>query len=85
MECEITKDGLVLVGFGKHKLKDMLKWIDTDQEQDLLTSFKKWPPVYRELRACDAEDVEVACDFLAYLRSVIEEYDKHIKENTDGD
>ena len=83
MECEVAKDGMVLVAFGKHKLKDMMAWIDTPQEEDLLTAFKRWPPVYRELRACEAEDVQTACDYLAYLNDVIEEYDKHEKENTE--
>jgi hypothetical protein len=84
MECEVAKDGLVLVGFGSHKLKDMLEWVDTDQEQDLLEAFKKWPPVYRELRACDAKDVELACDYLAYLQDVVAEWNEHEKENEDG-
>ena len=81
MECEEQTEGLVLVGFGSHKLADMMEWIDTPQEIDLLTAFKKWPPVYRPQSACEMEDVQVAVDFMAYLTSVITEYEK---ENTDG-
>ncbi len=76
MESEEAKEGLVLVGFGSHQLKDMLEWIDTPQEMDLLMAFKKWPPVYREQRACEPEDVQIACKFLAYLGDVIKEYEK---------
>ena len=82
MESEEAKEALVLVGFGSHQLKDMLEWIDTPQEIDLLTAFKKWPPVYREQAACELEDVQTACDFLKYLQDVILEYEN--KENTDG-
>jgi hypothetical protein len=80
MEQERAKDGLVLVGFGSHKLAEMLEWIDTDREMELLIAFKKWPPVYREQGACEPEDVETACRFLKYLSDVIEEFEK---ENTE--
>ncbi len=81
--------GLVLVGFGKHKLKDMLKWIGTDQEIDLLSAFTKWPPIYREERIVDEEDMEYACRFLAFVHDSIREYElqnapKEGKENKDG-
>lgn len=81
MESEQEKEGLVLVGFGSHCLKDMMNWIDTPKEMELLLAFKKWPPVYREERACEAEDIQTAYSFLAYLDAVIKEYEK---ENKDG-
>ncbi len=67
--------GLVLVGFGKHRLKDMLTWIGTKKEIDLLQAFKKWPPVWREERIVDEEDIEYACRFLAFLQDAILEYE----------
>jgi hypothetical protein len=67
--------GLVLTGFGSHKLKDMLGWIGTEKEEDLLQAFTKWPPVYREERIADAEDIEYACRFLAFLQDAILEYE----------
>ena len=76
MECEEAKEGLVLVGFASHSLKDMMEWIGTSKEMDLLLAFKKWPPVYREERACEPEDIQTACRFLAYLQDVILEYEK---------
>jgi hypothetical protein len=67
--------GLVLVGFGKHRLKDMLEWIGTDKEEDLLRAFKLWPPVWREERIVDEEEMEYACRFLAFLQDKILEYE----------
>jgi hypothetical protein len=84
MEHEAARDGLVLVGFGKHKLADMMGWIDTDREMELLVAFKKWGPVYREQAACEPEDIQTAVLFLKYLNDVIVEYNKFEKENTDG-
>ena len=50
---EVPTPGLVLVGFGEQSLRDMLEWIDTDKEDDLLSAFIKWPPVYRAEAACN--------------------------------
>lgn len=88
-DVEEQTPGLVLMGFGKHKLKDMLEWIGTDKEEDLLRAFTKWPPVYREERIADEEDLHYACRFLAFLQDAILEYEletpsKEDKENTDG-
>ncbi len=67
--------GLVLVGFGKHRLKDMLGWIGTDKEEDLLRAFTKWPPVWREERIIDEEDMEYACRYLAFIQDSIRDYE----------
>lgn len=74
-EIEERTPGLVLTGFGKHKLKDMLGWIGTDKEEDLLQAFKKWPPVWREERIADEEDIEYACRYMAFLQDAILEYE----------
>ena len=85
-----TTPGLVLTGFGKHKLGDILAWIGTEKEDDLLSAFTKWPPVYREESSCDKADIENACRFLAFIHDSIMEYELHTKppeedkENTDG-
>ena len=79
-EVEEKVPGLVLTGFGKHKLKDMLGWIGTEKEEDLLQAFKKWPPVYREERIADEEDIEYACRFLAFLQDAILEYELNTPE-----
>ena len=83
MESEEAREGLVLVGFGSHQLRDMLEWIGSEKEMDLATAFRKWPPIYREERACEPEDIQAACDFLKYLQDLILHYEND-KENTDG-
>ncbi len=70
-----TTPGLVLTGFGKHKLGDMLEWIGTEKEDDLLSAFTKWPPVYRDEASCDRQDIENACQFLAFVNDCILEYE----------
>jgi hypothetical protein len=80
--------GLVLTGFGSYRLQDMLEWIGTDKEDDLLSAFTKWPPVYREERICDEQDLEYACQYLAFIQDSILEYELNTpegdEENTDG-
>ena len=70
-----TTPGLVLTGFGQYKLGDILEWIGTEKEDDLLSAFTKWPPVYREESSCDRKDIENACQFLAFVRDSILEYE----------
>jgi len=76
-----TEPGLVLTGFGKHKLKDMLEWIGTDKEDDLLSAFTKWPPVYRAEASCEKEDLQHACQFLAFIQDAILEYELKMNPN----
>jgi len=81
------REGLVLVGFGSHRLIDMLEWIGSSKEEELLTAFKRWPPVYRELRICSPEETKAAWDFLAFIKKAIDEYEGYKsknKEKTDG-
>jgi len=88
---EVPAPGLVLVGFGDQSLRDMLEWIDTDKEDDLLSAFIKWPPVYRPEAACNNEEIQNACSFLAFIQDSILEYELKMnlpeeedEENTDG-
>ena len=88
---EVPAPGLVLVGFGDQSLKDMLEWIDTDKDDDLLSAFVKWPPVYRSEAACSNEDIQNACRYLAFIHDSIREYELKMnppeeedEENTDG-
>jgi hypothetical protein len=83
-EAERTKTpGLVLVGFGGNRLEDMLHWIDTDKEEDLLSAFTRWPPVYREERICDQNDLKHACQFLAFIQDRILQYELETPEGDD--
>ena len=86
---EEKEPGLVLVGFGSNRLEDMLKWIGTDKEEDLLSAFTRWPPVYREERICDESDMKFACQFLAFVQDAILQYELDTspegeEENKDG-
>ena len=88
---DMPAPGLVLVGFGERSLRDMLEWIDTDKEDDLLSAFIKWPPVYRPETSCTNEEIQNACRFLAFIHDSIREYDLKMnppeeedEENTDG-
>ncbi len=74
-EIEERAPGLVLTGFGKHKLKDMLEWIGTEKEEDLLRAFKLWPAVWREERIADEEDLEYACRYMAFCQDAILDYE----------
>jgi hypothetical protein len=75
--------GLILVGFGKHELKDMMEWVDTDQEEDLIKAFTKWPAVWREERICSEAEMKAALQYLAFCQDAILEYELD-KENKDG-
>lgn len=80
------EEALVLVGFGKHKLVDMLEWMHTDKEDDLAKAFVKWPPVYRREEICSQADLKNACEYLAYVQDLLLEYEmnelqKEDKEN----
>jgi len=77
---EEKQPGLVLVGFGKHKLQDMLQWQGTDKEEDLAFAFKKWPAVWREERICSVGDIEAACSYLAYIQDIILEHETNTPE-----
>lgn len=64
---------LVLVGFGKYDLADMIKFIDTDNEERLVTEpFQKgWPPRYRRASACTQEEIENFRKFTTFITNVV--------------
>jgi hypothetical protein len=76
------KDNLVLVGFGKSHLIDMIEWIgDKDKEKILLEAPMKQPPVYRRQEICSHEEILAFLEYAAWLRYLIEEYNKQEKVN----
>ena len=86
---EERTEGLILVGFGKHELKEMLEWIDTDKEEDLMKAFKKWPPVWRREGICSQAEIKASLQYLAFLQDAVLEYElsnpqEEDKENIDG-
>jgi hypothetical protein len=60
---------MVLVGFGKRDLKDMLHKINTEEEEDLIRAPTKSPPRYRREAICSPEEIEA---FMIYGRFVQE-------------
>ncbi len=62
---------MVLVGFGKHDLLDMIEWIGTEEEERLLYAPTKysWPPRYRRLEICSEREINA---FVTYMNWVTE-------------
>jgi len=88
---DVPEPGMVLVGFGKHSLRDMLELIGTEQEEELLKAFSTMGPVYKSEVSCTNEEIQNACRFLAFVQDAILEYELHMnppeeadEENTDG-
>ena len=67
---------LILVGFGKHNLKDILSWMNTDREEELLTAFVKYPPVYRKVISCEPDEVEACFLYYEWLKKQILIYEQ---------
>ncbi len=88
-EVEERQEGLILVGFGKHELKDMLEWAGTDKEDDLISAFKKWPQVWRREGICTLDEITTSLQYMAFLQDAVLEYElsqpqEEDKENIDG-
>ena len=71
---------MVLVGFGKHDLKDL--WAKKDTKEGLqrlieAITIKHWPPRYRRLEICTEEEVKV---FKEYLHWIVNELNPPKKE-----
>lgn len=64
---------LVLVGFGKHELADMIQFIDTDNEERLVSEpFEKgWPPRYRRASACTQAEIDNFRTFTNFITNVV--------------
>lgn len=58
---------LVLVGFGKHDLKEVLSWFGTSKELEAYKAPTLWPPRWRPERLCTGEDINL---FIQYVQKV---------------
>ncbi len=67
----MSNEPMVLVGFGKHDLLDMIEWIGTEEEERLLYAPTKysWPPRYRRLEICSEREINA---FVTYTNWVTE-------------
>ena len=63
------QEPMVLVGFGKQDLKDILYKIGTDEEEELVYAPTRSPPRYRRKSICTTEDIEA---FMTYGRFIQE-------------
>lgn len=64
---------LVLVGFGKFDLNDMLKWRGSDKEEDLLMAPLNYPPRYREEKSCSQDQLEDFAEYVNWASKVLKE------------
>lgn len=69
---------LVLVGFGKNDLTEMLTWIGTDKEENLIKAWVKWPARYRPARICSQEEVKSCLEYLKYAINLVDEWENKV-------
>lgn len=63
---------LILIGFGKHSLHDMLKWRDDPEKAvKLIKAPTEWPPHYRRIGACSQEQIETCMEYVNWLVEVL--------------
>ncbi len=82
-----AEDNLILVAFGETPLAEMMKWIDTDREEELqLAWLDAGIPVWRPMPSCEPEQVTACMQFLAYQMDLVvemEAQDEH--QHQDGE
>lgn len=61
------KGPYMVVGFGKDQLTDLVNFIDTDKEIELLTAVTKLSPRYRRPAICSPEEVEAYKKYIDWL------------------
>lgn len=72
-------DNLILVGFGKSKLTDLIEKIgNKEKEEELLnlTLGERLPPIYRSEKSCSQEEVLAFLEYVGWLSSVVSQYTK---------
>jgi hypothetical protein len=74
------KDHLVLVGFGKSHLIDMIEWIgDEEKEKLLLNAPMNQPPVFRRQEICSQEEILAFLEYTGWLTHLLEQYNQETK------
>jgi hypothetical protein len=68
-----TPEPMVLVGFGKHDLVDLMKLKDTDDEEKLVSEpfAKGWPPRYIRASAATPEEIKTFSEFTNFITNVV--------------
>jgi len=62
---------LILVGFGQFDLKDMMKWVNTDRENELIFAPDNHPPRYRAESSCSQEDLETFVQYVSWASNFL--------------
>lgn len=65
------KEDLVLVGFGKYDLKDLIEFIDTPEEMILFMAPSEWPARYRRDTICDPEEIQAFRTYGMWVSNVL--------------
>lgn len=64
---EVNLDNeLILVGFGKHDLTDLVEKIGTDEELIVLNAAAKWPARWRRMKICKKEELDAMKKYVEY-------------------
>jgi hypothetical protein len=75
-------NNLVLVGFGKQKLIDLIEKIgDPEEEEKLLelTLGKQLPPVYRDEKSCSQDEKIAMVEYVGWLTDLLKKYNEEEK------
>lgn len=75
----IKQSQLILVGFGSYNLEDMLKWRDTDKEEDLVFAPDKWPPRFKPETSCSQREIEIFLEYVTWATSLLEKVQVDVK------
>jgi hypothetical protein len=67
---------LILVGFGKYSLEEVMSWVGTEKEDDVLFAPKKWPPRYRRPEICENKDLDLFQKYTLYVCSLMAQLEK---------
>lgn len=69
-EGEEVPEGMVLVGFGKHDLDEILSWFGTPREIEALKAPTIWPPRWRRESACSEYEQTRFVEYTETVRNV---------------
>ena len=74
------KNGLVLVGFGKLNLVDLIKKLgDPENDELLLAAPANYPPRYRRMDICSINEMKAHIKYVEWMSQLISEYEGNEK------
>jgi hypothetical protein len=72
----MSEEQMILVGFGKHSLKEVLSWRGTHKELAAMKAPTEWPPVYRRESICSESEKKLFIEYVQWISSF--NFDDHI-------